>query len=176
MVSIGAIIYDFRQMSFNDAICFLEEARKLDKDKTPFAYWKYCTWSIIASAIFMESYVTSHIRGIIDEVEPSIVELYEESNLGFFRNIGFIEATFGSKINDGSDSEWKNIEKTIQIRNTIVHFKQVNISSYSTIENAEQGIKACRSFLHKLHSVMDIDASKLLWIDKTQCENYDIPK
>lgn len=176
MVSIGAILYSFTQQTFNDAIWFLEEAEKLDGNETPFVYWKYCTWSIIASAVFMESYLKSHIKSIIEDADPSILEQYEDSNLGFFKNVDFIDATFDSNIKDVSDDDWKNIDRIISVRNTIVHYNKVNISSYTTIENARQGIKACRSFFKKLNNVIGIDSSKYHWIDKIQSENYDAPK
>ena len=61
------LIVDFRQQIFNDALFTLEQAKKLDPLKTPFEYWKFCTWSIVSSAICMESYIKSHIKSITDE-------------------------------------------------------------------------------------------------------------
>lgn len=170
------IIYDFRQQIFNDVIWFLEHARSSNKNNTPFEYWKYCTWSIIASAIFMESYVTSHVRTIIEEIQPDNLELYEKNRFGFSENVDFVDATYGSKMRDKSNEEWRIISEVFEIRNKIVHFKEIGTWKHTTIENAEQGLIACRIFFKKLNNIIGVDSSKAVWIDKKHSENFDIPR
>lgn len=35
---------------------------KINENKDPFRYWKYCTWGIIDANMYMESYLTQYIQ------------------------------------------------------------------------------------------------------------------
>ncbi len=173
-----ALIVDFRQQIFNDALFTLEQARNLDPLKTSFEYWKYCTWSIVLSAICIESYIKSHIRSMTDEIDPNILVIYEQNTkLGFYACVRFIENLTDKIIINDSDSDWQNIAATITLRNDIVHFNRPNIFNSITVVNAANGIKACRDFIKKFHLAMDMPYINFApWIDKTKSENYDTPK
>lgn len=168
------LIVDFRQQIFNDALFSLEQAKSLDSLKHPFEYWKYCTWSIVAACMCMETYLKSHIKVII-ESDSDIERIYQNyGRTGMYKNIKFIEDSTGNRIIDDSDPDWKNIADAIQLRNDIVHYNRYDIFNSLTIANAENAIKACRDFIKRFHVAMDLPyANFAQWIDKTQSENYD---
>lgn len=171
------LLVDFRQQSFNDALSSLEEAYKIDKLSHPFAYWKYCTWSIISSCMCMESYIKSHVVSIISEIDPTILQIYEQPNgLGFIKCVKFLELITDCCIIDDCGYEWSNIDKTRQLRNDIVHFNRPDIFNSIHIENAENAIQACRDMVKKFHLVMDLPLSNFAsWINKKHSQNYDKP-
>lgn len=175
------LIVDFRQQSFNDALFSLEKAREVSTEK-PFEYWKYCTWSIISSCMCMESYLTSHIETIKDDIGLEYLENYERESWrlshskGFYSKIRFIELITDSRIVNEQDLDWQNIASIIQIRNDIIHYNKSSIFNFITITNAENSIKACRDLVKKFHNAMQMDyRSFATWIDKTRSENYDNP-
>lgn len=165
---------DFRQQIFNDALFSWEQAKKLDAVKQPFEYWKYCTWSIVAACMCMESYIKSHIK-VMTEDDPDILMIYQSYGKGgIYNNIRFIEDNTGNRIIDDSDPIWKNIENTINLRNDIVHFNRYDIFNSLTVTNTENAIKACRDFIKKFHVVMGMPYMNFApWIDKQQSQNYD---
>jgi hypothetical protein len=176
IINTPAFVYDFSQQSFNDAICFLEQAKKQDFFKKPFKYWKYCVWSIVASSAFFESYTIAHIRRITHSVDQSIFDAYTEPEkmMGFPQNIEFIDTTFDSKINDPLDKDWQNIEYIRDIRNKIMHHKKLDIMNDFTVDNAQMGINVSRSLVKKLHSIEGTNYKKFAyWIDATKCIDYD---
>lgn len=165
---------DFRQQIFNDALFSLEQAKTLDTKTQPFEYWKYCTWSIVASCMCMETYIKSHIKAIT-EGDVDIEKIYQSyGHTGMYKNIKFIEDSTGNKIIDVSDVDWKNIADTIQLRNDIVHYNRYDIFNSLTTTNAENAIKACKDFIKKFHMVMDMPYTNFApWIDKIRSESYD---
>lgn len=169
-----ALVVDFRQQIFNDALYCLEQAKQLDQNTKTFEYWKYCTWSIVAACMCMESYIKSHIK-VMTENDPDILMIYQSYGKGgIYNNIKFIEDSSGNKIIDISDPVWRNIENTITLRNDIVHFNRYDIFNSLTVTNVENAIKACRDFIKKFHVVMDMPYSNFApWIDKLQSQNYD---
>lgn len=171
-----ALVVDFRQQIFNDALFSLEQAKALDAMKQPYEHWKYCTWSIIAACTCMESYIKSHIKVIIEN-DADIERIYQSyGRAGMYQNIRFIENSTENRIIDASDADWNNIANTIQLRNDVVHFNRHDIFNSLTITNAENAIKACGDLIKKFHVAMDIPYINFApWIDKTQSENYDKP-
>jgi hypothetical protein len=182
MVSIDSILVNFTQQIFNDALNSLEKAKNLDKNKTPFEYWKYSTWSIVASAIAMESYLSEHINTIKDDMDQPLWKSYEKESFriaksrGIYSKIKFIELITDSKIIDETDNDWINISNIISLRNDIVHYRKIGIFNSITDINAENGIKACRDLVKKLHGIIFDSTTFPSWMDKKQSENYDIPK
>lgn len=175
---VDTLIVDYRQQTFNDALYFLEEAKKIDPQKKPFDYWKNCILSIILSCVCMESYIISHIRSMTDEIDPQIWVIYQNNKrMGFYSKVKFIEFISDSKIIDEGDSEWKNITDAIEIRNDIIHFNQENIFSIITISNAGNAINACRDFVKKINNAIGLDNKQFSrWIDKKTSEDYNKPE
>lgn len=182
MVSIGAILTSFTQQTFNDALYSLEQAKKLDKNATPFEYWKYCAWSIVASAIAMESYLADHIRTIKDDMDESLWRSYDRASnaiigsRGIYSKITFIELVTDYKIMDDNDYDWNNIKNAIKLRNDIVHYRKTGILNSINDLNGDNGIKACRDLIKKIHIAILGNTQFPKWIDKQQSENYDTPQ
>lgn len=60
--SIDALLVNFPEEMFNDALFFLEEAKKLDKQETnDWLRWRYLRGSIMYSLITLEAYVNIFI-------------------------------------------------------------------------------------------------------------------
>ena len=174
MVSMSIILVNFSQQTFNDALWSLEQAKNLDKNNEPFSYWKFCSWSIVSSALCLESYITSHLRSMSDEIDPNIWSYLKGSIGGFYAKIKYLENISDAQIIDESDSDWNNIAQIIQLRNDIVHFNRVDIFNSINETNAENAIKACRDGIKKLHSAIGINYTKgAAWIDKQKSEKYD---
>lgn len=182
MVSFGMILTSFTQQTFNDALFSLEQAKKLDKNTTPFEYWKYCAWSMVSSAIAMESYLTDHIRTIKDDMDESLWKSYDKAShkiigsRGIYSQITFIELVTDYKIIDENDSDWNNIKNAIKLRNDIVHYRETGIFNSINDTNGDNGIKACRDLVKKIHTAILGDTKFPTWMDKPQSENYDKPK
>jgi len=174
-----SILVNYPQQIFNDALYSLEEAKKLDKNKTPFEYWKYCTWSIVSSTISVESYLTDYLKSIKDDMGSQLSTIYESGtreqirSKGIFFNIKFIELITNNTIIDNNDDDWNAISDAISLRNDLVHYRKIGIFNSINDTNAENGIKACRDLIKKFHSA--IGTNYPIWVDKRQSESYDLP-
>ncbi len=182
MIRMGAILVNFTQQTFNDALYSLEQAKKLDKNETPFEYWKYCTWSIVTSAIAMESYLSAHIQTIKDDMGDPLWESYDKESQkivcgrGIFSKIKFIELITDSIIIDENNSDWINVKNTIKLRNDIVHYREIAIFNSINDTNADTAIKACRYLVKQIHTTI-LDSTQFPpWMDKHRSENYDASK
>lgn len=176
------ILYDFRQEAFNDALFFLEQAQSVkDPNLEPFRYWRYCKWSVMTSAIFMESYLISHIRAILNEIDPELLSIFQKNppkgfRSGFYANLKLLEFITDSIIMDDTNHDWKSIGTTVTLRNHIAHFKEGVFPNSLTLENAETAVISCRLFVKKFHTLLGDDYTKFApWIDKQSSDNYDIP-
>jgi len=128
----------------------------------------------------MESYLTSHIEAIKNDIGKEFWKNYEDEAVrivrsrGFYSKIKFIEIITDSEIINQNDSDWNNIAEIIKIRNDIIHYNTSSIFNLITVKNAEESINSCRNLVKKFHNAIKLDYKKFaLWIDKTQSESYD---
>jgi len=174
--SMDMIIVNFTQQIFDDALFSLEEATKLEPNKEPFKCWKYCTWSIVASAMCMESFITGHLKFLEDQVDSSIWRSYERESIklsgnkkGFFSKLKLIELITNSTIINTGDLNWDNIQDTIKLRNDIIHFNRNDIYNSINQTNAENGVKACKNLVEKIDHALNLPhPSSTPWITKTK--------
>jgi hypothetical protein len=176
---VSAIIVDYRQQTFNDALYFLGQALKITNPLSqPFEYWKNCTYSIISATLCMEAYMTMENNAIREQKNKSMWEACDKQLKGYSngirRKIRFLECFYNIKIMDFQDPSWMNICSIIKLRNDIMHLNRMSIFNSITLINAQNAIKACRDLIKKFHHETGTIPPK--WIDKSISENYDKPK
>lgn len=166
------LIVSLPQQSFNDALFCLEEVQKLDKNKKPFEYWKYCIWSIISSTICMESYLTQYIYDRNKEVGEK--QDFLKMNLNFPTKITYLQKKLGTKIPSYDSKDFYRIREARMIRNDIIHFRKYNIFNEITEQNAIETIEACRDLVKLILGGDGKDYNHdAQWINKTKSEKYD---
>jgi len=179
VVSVGAIIVDYRQQTFNDALYFLEQAKKITKQiEQPFEYWKNCTYSIISATLCMEAYMTMENNAINESNNKTAWEACNKQLKsypnGIRKKMRFLECFYKIQIMDFQDPDWMNICSVIKLRNDIIHLNRVSIFNSITLTNAQNAVKACRDLIKKFHKGVGTNPPK--WIDKSNSENYDNPQ
>jgi len=136
------VLSSYQQQTLKNAIDFLDKAKQIDPNKDPVAFWSNCSWSIISFVTCIESYLTGHILSKIgeDKIPNSKIKTRK---FGFSEKIKYIENVLKIQISD-STQDWKNVICITYIRNDIIHFNKLAITSLLTVDNAEKARDACK--------------------------------
>lgn len=142
IMKIDAILSSYQQQTLQNAIDFLDKAKKIIPNDDPINYWSNCAWSIVSFATCIESFLTGHILAKIGETEIPNTQM-PGYKWGFAQKIKFIENKLKIQISD-STSDWKNIIAMIHVRNDIIHFNKLGITTHLKVNNAEKMQDACK--------------------------------
>ena len=166
MFSFDTIIVSLPRQSFNDALNCYEQVNKIDKEKDPFEYWKYCTWSIMSASISMESYLTHFVRCKSKQTgnEEHLSDIQD-----FPSRIRFLKEVLGCEIPLYDSTEFKKIKLARNVRNDIIHYRKENIFGEITKQNAIDSINACRELVtFVLTGYGENPRTKAAWVFETQ--------
>lgn len=137
----NVVLSSYQQQTLKNAIDFLDKAKQIDPNNDPVAFWSNCSWSIISFVTCIESYLTGHILAEIGEHEIPNSKI--KKRIGFSEKIEYIEKDLNIQISD-STQDWKNVTCMTHIRNDIIHFNKLAITSLLTVDNAEKARDACK--------------------------------
>lgn len=158
---------------FNDALFFLEEAKKLDKQtRNDFLRWRYLRASIIYSLTSLEAYANTFI---IDHIPnnlrlPRVADDFADEQMSLAIKFERIVPLIIGKEIDKTKPEWENFQTIRKIRNKIVHYTG-GIQIYNeddiygvNVNNAEKGIKMVRGMIKQLNSLVGTKYPP--WVDR----------
>lgn len=144
MVSTDTILMSLPKQFFKDALICYEQIKKIDKNKDPFQYFRFCTWGITSANICMESYLTQYIEFRCEKEgkkNPII-----GTKINFHKKIEFLRTKLKSKIPSYRSGDFEKIRKTMDIRNNILLY-QNDIFLDMTEQNTIDSIEACRDLV-----------------------------
>lgn len=139
-----AVLFSFEQLQIGSAKYFLEQAQK-NKEDVP-KYWAFCASGILNAAILLEVYVSWFAERKIDD---SVLEPFKKTRPGFKAKWKFLHKEFREEYDPETtllphydDKELENIRKTIETRNTIVHYTMGSIANLLSEEQLELAIQS----------------------------------
>jgi hypothetical protein len=160
---------------FNDAMYFLEQAKKLsDAPENNWLRWRYLRGSILYSFTSIESYVNSFIIGnIINSLNlPEVAKDFENWRLNIEIKFNIIIPILIGKRIDKSSQEWRDFQTLKNIRNRITHYSggtQIyndNDPYGVNLKNAEMGINMVRGMVKQLKTLVGEESPP--WVDQKQ--------
>jgi hypothetical protein len=160
---------------FNDAMYFLEEARKLGTSSgNMWLRWRYLRASIIYSFTSLESYVNSLIAGLIAEKLklPNVASSFANERLNMPTKLELLIPLIIGKEIDKTQPEWADLQTIKKIRRRIVHYaggSQIfnDDDLYGVnIPNAEKGITMVRGIVKQLSALLGENYPP--WVDRKQ--------
>lgn len=144
---------------FNDALYFLEEAKKLSKQpENDFLRWRYLRASIIYSLTAFETEVNIFITGHIRErlKLPNVAEEFAVKRSSIETKVEQLVPILIGKEFNKSTKEWADWKAVKKIRNRIVHYTggteiyNDNDPLGVNISNAEKAIEAVSGMITQL--------------------------
>lgn len=136
------ILFSFEQLQIGSTKYFLEEAKK--HRENPGKYWAFCANGILNSAILLEIYVTWFIRYYVETRDED--EFFNQRP-GFKAKWDYAHKHFrdvpDSPLLPAFDApELENIRKTVDARNTIVHYTKESIADLLSEKQLELAIQS----------------------------------
>jgi hypothetical protein len=146
-------LVSFPAEMFNDALFFLEEAKKLDLiPENDWLRWRYLRASILYSFACLEAYVNSFIADYLNGVLKltEVAKNFKDARISIERKIDTVFAILIRKPIDKSRKEWEYFKTINTIRNRLAHYSG-GTAIYNdrdkygvNIANAEKGILMAR--------------------------------
>lgn len=154
----SARLVDFPAEVFNDALFFLEEAKRLDPiPENDWLRWRYLRASILYSSACLEAYVNSLIADCLhNALGRKVAKNFRKERIGLEFKIYIVYAILIRKPIDKSRQEWKDFKIIKTIRNRLAHYRGGTAiynekGKYSiNISNAERGITMVRDMVKYL--------------------------
>jgi len=138
------VVFSFEQLQLGSTKYFLKQAQK-NKEDVP-KYWAFCSSGILNAAILLEVYVSWFAELKIDD---SILDPFKKTRRGFKAKWNFLHKEFREEHDPKTallphydDKELENIRKTIETRNTIVHYTIESIANLLSEEQLELAIQS----------------------------------
>lgn len=172
----SARLVHFPAEMFNDAMYFLEEAKKLSASSSnDWLRWRYLRASVIYSFASLEAYVNSFIEGFIAEKLklPKVAnDFVNKERLGIPTKLELIIPLIIGKEFDKTKPEWADLQAIKKIRKRLVHYAgDTEIYNDSdllgvNIPNAEKGITMVRDMVKQLCALLGVKYPP--WVDQTK--------
>lgn len=169
-----ARIVNFPAEMFNDALYFLEEAKKIGPvSGNDWLRWRYLRASILFSFSCIEAYVNLLIISRAEKLGlMDVATNIKNGNIRLESKIDTIYSSLLGKPIDKSETHWKYFKDIKKIRNEISHYtggtKIYNDDEeYGiNISNAEKGVEMVRLMIRYLTEISDISCPG--WINPTE--------
>ena len=176
LVSSNATLVNFPQEMFNDAMHFLEEAKKLSTSSdNDFLRWRYLRASIIYSLTSLEAFVNTLIAGLIAEKLklPNVAnDFANKERMGMVAKLERIFPLITGKEIDKTKPEWIDLQTVRNIRNRLVHYTggteiyNDNDPYGVNISNAEKGIRMVRGMVRQLCALLGENPP--IWVERIE--------
>jgi hypothetical protein len=171
LVSAGAMIVNFPEEMFNDAMYFLEQAKNLSaENNNTWLRWRYLRASIIFSFSSFESYLNSFIKARIQVIpDKAFANVFDEAKFSwqFSLDTIFPELT-GQKI---ANKLLKEAKRIARIRNSLVHYSGDTQRIYEesnpegiNVNNAEKGVQMVRDMIKQMNNLVGLKYPP--WVDR----------
>jgi hypothetical protein len=157
---------------FNDAMYFLEEAKRLNANpQNDWLRWRYLRASLIFSITSLESYVNTFISDITTKTLslPNVADKLSKKRLDLETKFDCIIPLITKKHIDKNKKEWSDYKIIKKIRKRLVHYTggtkiYDNSDCGINIPNAEKGITMVRGIIKQLNSL--IGQKYPPWVDR----------
>ena len=126
------VLFSFEQLQIGSMKYFLEQARENKKDVLK--YWAFCANGILNAAILLEIYVTWFVKRRVETLDE---EEFFNSKPGFAKKWKYSYKNFREDytpnevplLPEYNSKKLDNIRKTVETRNTIVHYTTESIAN-----------------------------------------------
>jgi hypothetical protein len=169
-------LVSFPAEMFNDALFFLEEAKKLDSSsENDWLRWRYLRATIFYSYACLEAYVNCLISDTLRNIyglNDASKEFQMNRSIRLFNKINIVYPNIIGKSLDKSWATTTHFEVINEIRNRLAHYKG-GTAIYNdkdefgvNLTNAENGIKMVREIVKMLKKLSGEQYPP--WIDEVQ--------